>query len=90
MDLGNGMDFIIKKVYYNRTKLQPDGITQVVDTDTQYPLYQLRISKNYFDTESESEIIDNVIRDLEGSVIALKKLREKEKIDRRKNYENEK
>ena len=28
--------------YYNKTKVQEDGITQIVDTSKQYPVYQVR------------------------------------------------
>lgn len=82
MDLGNGIDLVIRKSYYNKTKVQEDGITQVVDTDTQYPLYQLQVSKSYFDTDSESEVVDKIIDDLQSSIEILRKIREKEEKSR--------
>lgn len=82
MDLGNGIDLVIRKSYYNKTKVQEDGVTQVVDTDTQYPLYQLQVSKSYFDTDSESEVVDKIIDDLQISIEILKKIREKEEKSR--------
>lgn len=82
MDLGNGIDLVIRKSYYNKTKVQEDGVTQVVDTDTQYPLYQLQVSKSYFDTDSESEVVDKIIDDLQSSIEILRKIREKEEKSR--------
>lgn len=82
MDLGNGIDLVIRKSYYNKTKVQEDGVTQVVDTDTQHPLYQLQVSKSYFDTDSESEVVDKIIDDLQSSIEILRKIREKEEKSR--------
>lgn len=38
----NGLEIHIKESYYNKTKVQEDEITQIVDTSKQYPVYQVR------------------------------------------------
>ena len=77
MDLGNGIDLSIKRSYYNKTIVGEDGVTHTVDTEHQYPLYQLQIFKNYFDT-NDKQVVRQVINDLKGLVKELEKLEEKD------------
>lgn len=77
MNLGNGLDLSIKRSYYNKTIVGEDGVTHTVDTEHQYPLYQLQIFKNYFDT-NDKQVVHQVINDLKGLVKELEKLEEKD------------
>lgn len=77
MDLGNGLDLSIKRSYYNKTIVGEDGVTHTVDTEHQYPLYQLQIFKNYFGT-NDKQVVRQVINDLKGLVKKLEKLEEKD------------
>ena len=82
MNLGNGIDLSIKKSYYNRTVVGEDGVTQTVDTEYQYPLFQLQILKNYFNT-NEEQLVSKIISDLKAVVEAL------ENIEKEPNKESE-
>ena len=73
MNLGNGIDLSIKKSYYNRTVVGEDGVTQTVDTEHQYPLFQLQILKNYFNT-NEEQLVNKIISDLKAVVEALENM----------------
>ena len=44
----NDMQIEIKKSWYNKSQLQEDGITHIIDTEHQYPVYQFGLAKNYF------------------------------------------
>ena len=44
----NGVQIEIKKSWYNKSQLQEDGITHIIDTEHQYPVYQFGLAKNYF------------------------------------------
>ena len=74
----NGMHIQIQKSWYNKTKVQPDGITHVVDTEHSYPVYQFGMAKNYFDIEDKNAVIDLLISDLKGVAAELERLKEKE------------
>lgn len=80
MNLGNGLDLSIKRSYYNKTIVGEDGITQTVDTKHQYPLYQLQISKNYFNTD-DKQVVQQIVSDLKGLVNELEKLESRENKD---------
>lgn len=80
MNLGNGLDLSIKRSYYNKTIVGEDGITQTVDTKHQYPLYQLQISKNYFNTD-DKQVVQQIVSDLRELVNELEKLENKENKD---------
>lgn len=73
MNLGNDIDLSIKRSYYNRTVVGEDGVTQTVDTEHQYPLFQLQIFKNYFNT-SEEQLVSKIISDLKAVVEALENM----------------
>ena len=85
----NDMQIEIKKKWYNKSQLQEDGITHIIDTEHQYPVYQFGLAKNYFDIEEKSDVIKTIIKDLEGMVQTLGELLEKEDI-KEKDSEQEK
>ena len=85
----NDMQIEIKKSWYNKSQLQEDGITHIIDTEHQYPVYQFGLAKNYFDIEEKSDVIKTIIKDLEGMVQTLGELLEKEDV-KEKDSEQEK
>ena len=85
----NDMQIEIKKSWYNKSQLQEDGITHIIDTEHQYPVYQFGLAKNYFDIEEKSDVMKTIIKDLEGMVQTLGELLEKEDI-KEKDSEQEK
>ena len=85
----NDMQIEIKKSWYNKSQLQEDGITHIIDKEHQYPVYQFGLAKNYFDIEEKSDVIKTIIKDLEGMVQTLGELLEKEDI-KEKDSEQEK
>lgn len=68
----NGLQIKVVKKYYNKTKLADDGITNIVDIQEDYPLYELEISKNYYNKEKE-EILEEIVKDLESVTKELKR-----------------
>ena len=85
----NGIQIEIKKSWYNKSQLQEDGITHIIDTEHQHPVYQFGLAKNYFDIEEKSDVIKTIIKDLEGMVQTLGELLEKEDV-KKKDSEQEK
>ena len=85
----NDMQIEIKKSWYNKSQLQEDGITHIIDTEHQYPVYQFGLAKNYFDIEEKSDVIKMIIKDLEGMIQTLGELLEKEAV-KEKDSEQEK
>ena len=85
----NDMQIEIKKSWYNKSQLQEDGITHIIDTEHQYPVYQFGLAKNYFDIEEKSDVIRKIIKDLEGIIQTLGELLEKEEV-KEKDSEQEK
>ena len=85
----NGVQIEIKKSWYNKSQLQEDGITHIIDTEHQYPVYQFGLAKNYFDIEEKSDVIRAIIKDLEGMIQTLGELLEKEDV-KEKDSEQEK
>ena len=85
----NGVQIEIKKSWYNKSQLQEDGITHIIDTEHQYPVYQFGLAKNYFDIEEKSDVIRTIIKDLEGIIQILGELLEKEDV-KEKDSEQEK
>lgn len=75
----NGIEIGIHKSWYNKSIVQEDGITHIIDTEHQYPVYQLGLSKNYFDIDDKNEVVDSIISDLKQVVEKLEQLRESEK-----------
>lgn len=75
MKLNNDIEMEIHKTWYNKTKVQPDGITHIVDTEHQYPVYQFGMAKNYFDIEDKGEVVDCIIADLRSTIQQLEQLK---------------
>lgn len=69
----------IVKSYYNKSKIQEDGVTHIIDTEHQYPLYQFGLAKNYFDVEDKDELIRNLVDDLRNIASELEAQIDKEK-----------
>ena len=72
-----GINVEIQKGWYNKTKLQPDRKTHIIDTSKQYPIYELAIRKCYYDIESKEEVVEEVITDLEEVIEQLKRIKQK-------------
>lgn len=78
MTLKNGMEMEIKKSWYNKTKVQEDGVTHIVDP-TQYTVYQFGVAKNYFNTENKQEVIQQIIGDLQSTISQLQEMLRQDK-----------
>ena len=61
----------LEKSFYNKTVVQPDGITHIIDTSKKYPYYQLGIAKNYFDINSKEQALSEIITDLKSVIEQL-------------------
>lgn len=72
----NDMELEIHKTWYNKTRVQEDGITHIVDP-IQYTVYQFGMAKNYF-MEDRIDVLNNLITDLEEVTRHLKRMRDKE------------
>lgn len=68
----------IVKSYYNKSKVQEDGITHIIDTEHQYPLYQFGLVKNYFDIEDKNDLLRSLVDDLRDIASELEAQIEKE------------
>lgn len=86
MLLQNGMNMIIQKSWYNKTKVQEDGITNIVETE-EHPMYILELQKLYKTQASKEEVIEQIILDLESAIEQLKRMKQKE--DNMKGESNE-
>ncbi len=75
----NGMKIQIHKSWYNKSHVQEDGVTHIVDTDHQYPVYQFGMAKNYFDIEDRTVVVDSIISDLKGVINHLEQMKSQEK-----------
>lgn len=69
----NDMELIIKKTWYNKSKVGEDGITHTVDTEHQYPVYQFGMAKNYFDYDNREQVLNELIADLRRCCRAFEK-----------------
>lgn len=69
----------IVKSYYNKSKIQEDGITHIIDTEHQYPLYQFGLAKNYFDIEDKNDLLGSLVNDLRDIASELEAQIDKEK-----------
>ncbi len=72
----NGINISISESYYNKSKVQEDGVTHKIDTDKQYSMYMLELHKVYFDGTKE-EVLKQIINDLEAVVNKLKQIKNK-------------
>ena len=80
----NNMKVGIQKSWYNKTIVQEDGVTQLVDTSKQYPLYQLQITKSYFDTDI-NKLLPEIISDLQDVIGKLQEIQRQEEIEKEEN-----
>lgn len=78
----NGLQIGINKSWYNKTKLQDDGVTQIIDTTKQYPMYQVQIVKNYFDMEDNDIVVKKIISDLKDLIAKLEQLQKESEKER--------
>lgn len=79
MKIGD-MQLEIHKTWYNKTRVQEDGITHVVDPK-QYTAYQFGMAKNYMDADdkSKADITKEIIKDLRDVANHLERMIEQEK-----------
>lgn len=75
----NGMTIEIQKTYYNKSKVQEDGITHIIDTEHNYPVYQFGMTKNYFDIDDKNDLLELLVDDLRNIANELEKQIDKEK-----------
>ena len=75
----NGMTIEIQKTYYNKSKVQDDGITHIIDTEHNYPVYQFGMAKNYFDIDDKNDLLELLVDDLRNTANELEKQIDKEK-----------
>lgn len=75
----NGMTIEIQKTYYNKSKVQEDGVTHIIDTEHRYPVFQFGMAKNYFDIDDKNELIKLISKDLKDISSELEKQIDKEK-----------
>ena len=75
----NDMQIEIKKSWYNKSQLQEDGITHIIDTEHNYPVYQFGMSKNYFDIDDKNDLLELLVDDLRNIANELEKQIDKEK-----------
>ena len=80
----NDMQIGIKESWYNKTTIQEDGVTQVVDTSKTYPLYQVQIMKNYFDVDMYS-LLPEIISDLQQIISKLQEIQKQENKEKDEN-----
>lgn len=69
----NGTSIEIQKTYYNKSKVQEDGITHIIDTEHRYPVFQFGLAKNYFDIEDKNELLKLISKDLKDIASELEK-----------------
>ena len=75
----NGMIIEIQKTYYNKSKVQEDGVTHIIDTEHNYPVYQFGMAKNYFDIDDKNDLLELLVDDLRNIANELEKQIDKEK-----------
>ena len=75
----NDVEIEIRKSYYNKSHVQEDGVTHIIDTEHSYPVYQFGLAKNYFDIEEREDVVRSIITDLKSVVFELEQMLENEK-----------
>ena len=78
----NGMTIEIQKTYYNKSKVQEDGVTHIIDTEHNYPVYQFGMSKNYFDIDDKNDLLELLVDDLRNIASELEKQIEEKEVER--------
>lgn len=79
MELSNGTKLEIVKSWYNKTKVQEDGVNYYVEP-TQHPMYQFDLYKNYFDIEDKEEVVKAIIDDLKDTIRQLEGVLERDEV----------
>lgn len=69
----NGVLIEINKTWYNKSQVQEDGITHIIDTEHQYPVYQFGMAKNYFDIDDRNELLQSLVQDIRSVADQLEK-----------------
>lgn len=75
----NGVLVEISKTWYNKSHVQEDGITHIIDTEHQYPVYQFGMAKNYFDIDDRNELLQSLVQDMRSVADQLEKQINKDK-----------
>lgn len=75
----NDVEIEIRKSYYNKSYVQEDGITHIIDTEHSYPVYQFGLAKNYFDIEEREDVVRSIVSDLKSVISELEQMLENEK-----------
>lgn len=75
----NGMSIEIQKTYYNKSKVQDDGVTHIIDIEHKYPVFQFGMAKNYFDIDDKNELLKLLVTDLKDITSELEKQIDKQK-----------
>lgn len=78
----NGMTIEIRKTHYNKSKVQEDGITHIIDTEHIYPVFQFGMTKNYFDIDDKNELIKLISKDLKDISSELEKQIKDKEVER--------
>lgn len=73
------IDVVLRKGYTNRAVAKEGSNRYETDTIKQYPMYQLEIYKNYFNIDSQDEVVGQLIKDLRDLADYLEQMRNKEK-----------
>lgn len=84
MKLNNGAELEIHKTWYNKTRVQEDGVTHITDP-TPYTVYQFGMAKNYFDIEERVDVVDAIIADLKTTIQQLEKMKQKDLSENRED-----
>lgn len=77
MKIGD-MHLEIQKSFYNKSHVQEDGVTHVIDTEHSYPYYQFGMVKNYFDIDDKRDLLQGLIADLKEVTAELERQLEQE------------
>lgn len=75
----------IQKSFYHKSKVQEDGITHIIDTEHEYPMYVVQLFGMYKDIDNRDELIKQIRRDLQSTLDNLDKVQE----DREKGKERD-
>lgn len=78
----NGMSIEIQKTYYNKSKVQDDRVTHIIDTEHRYPVFQFGMAKNYFDIDDKNELLKSLVTDLKDITLELEKQIEEKEVER--------
>ena len=78
----NGMTIEIQKTYYNKSKVQEDRITHIIDTEHRYPVFQFGMAKNYFDIDDKNELLNILSKDLKDIASELEKQIEEKGVEK--------